>query len=124
MVNQNIPRGHHYVWQFYLKKWQNDKKIWWNRIGNIQRTSTNKILKEKDMYKIHKLNELEKAILKLFFFDDNRKGLKETLQQNFKSLNSFDMFEEESPDRIIELLVKEHGMEIIKDDEKLIIKSL
>lgn len=110
-----IPRGHHYVWQYYLSSWCVDDKVWWNRKGMIQNTKTTKILKKKDMYKIERLNELEKWILDNLWMDDNRKQLKKLINDEMKMFDSLSLFEDKEPSYIIEKLVTDYGMVISRD---------
>ncbi len=118
-MNENVPRGHHYVWQYYLSAWEIGGKVWWNRKGNIQNTNTRKILKQRDMYKIYKLNELEKFILEKIWMDDNRKQLKKILENELRMLEVFDVFEDEKPSKIIEKLITKYGMTISKDGKEI-----
>ena len=118
-MSGKIPRGHHYVWQYYLKAWCVDDTIWWNRNSNIQNTSTEKILKKKDMYKIHKLNEFEKYILDNVWMRDNRKRLKGLIDEELKLFEILNVFEDEEPSNIINKLVTEYGMEITQNGKRV-----
>lgn len=78
-------RNQHYVFQAYLRKWNNkEKKLWCLENGKIDARDTIEVAQEEDFYRISKLNDDEVKFLNFFWSDqplDIQKQLMSHLHQ-------------------------------------------
>jgi len=54
---------HHYVWQFYLRAWTVDDRIWCQRDGRRFTNSTRNVAVERDFYRLRELSADDVAII-------------------------------------------------------------
>ena len=67
-------RRQHYVWQHYLRGWQDDrKKVFCLRKGIIFRTSTSNIMAERDFYKVPQISKIDVDFLKFSIISRSNK---------------------------------------------------
>ncbi|MGC9272205.1 DUF4238 domain-containing protein, partial [Acidiphilium sp.] len=62
-------RRHHHVWQFYLKSWATNDKIWCLRDGKIFNPNTVNVAVERDFYKLQKLTKADIDLIQLLVID-------------------------------------------------------
>lgn len=85
-------RGHHYVWQHYLKSWSNNAQLFCLRNNNIFQSNTINIAKKRDFYKLECLSEKEIHLLKSLIkpmSQNELKGIHDGWLEIFVSFSSF-----------------------------------
>ena len=80
-------RRQHYVWQHYLKGWQDDTgKICCLRNGKSFRTNPSNIMVERDFYKVPPISNIDVAFLESFFISRTPKNLRPIHRNLLKKL--------------------------------------
>lgn len=69
-------RGHHYVWQHYLKSWSNHSQLYCLRNKKVFHSNTKNVGKKRDFYKLKNLSKKEIHLLKSLIKEMSQNGLK------------------------------------------------
>ena len=110
-ISKETTRRQHYVWQYYLRKWSLKNKVFVKKENNIFESSTKNIMVERDFYKVHRLNDIEKQIRDKIG-EDSRPNVNEHIIKEFKLLDLLNHTDEESFDaeEIVRTLISDFGM--------------
>jgi hypothetical protein len=87
-------RGHHYVWQHYLKSWSNHSQLYCLRHNKIFPSNTKNIGKKRDFYKLKCLSEKEIDLLKSLIKPMSQNELKNIHEGWLDIFVSFSSFNE------------------------------
>ena len=123
MIKKPTTRRQHYVWQKYLEPWKINNKVWCERNNKVFNTSTKNIVLEKDMYKFHELNDLEKKVLKMALID-YRKDVENLVNQEMSLLESISVLSKVNPGKLIEVLADDYRLKVSQGKNEINIDKI
>lgn len=126
----------HYIWEYYLKAWAIDNKIWCKRNNSIFNTSTENVGQERYFYETKILNDDEIKLIQLLInkIDSSSNILKSNFQMYLGiskgdkqlSQNGIESYHSEIESKVVEIInqLRIGNIDILNDTQKKIDFSL